>query len=226
MQQEGGCCGSSFLSFLNDLEQEGILSCHHGDVPPRLKGACCLSLCCIPLLATVFVRGRYIRMSDVWMYTSTMCGLAALVSITFGIRVWAGVCGWTVLDDKMDEWKRRRQTWFMQGKEGKPYKANSLYQFLRRLGFFPTEVSRCTQSFLYAGFVFAAVPNHFSRCYGAVRECVALRRPVAVAAGDEASESRARLRRQSQLQVGWIAPPQVHSEQEGKTAAVSDSGRP
>jgi len=27
-----------------------------------------------------------------------------------------------------------------QGKEGKPYKANSLYQFLRRLGFFPTEV--------------------------------------------------------------------------------------
>jgi len=53
----------------------------------------------------------------------------------------AGLCGWTVLDDKMDEWKRRRQTWFMQGKEGKPYKANSLYQFLRRLGFFPTEVS-------------------------------------------------------------------------------------
>jgi len=30
--------------------------------------------------------------------------------------------------------------WFMQGKEGKQYKANSLYQFLRRLGFFPTEV--------------------------------------------------------------------------------------
>jgi hypothetical protein len=28
----------------------------------------------------------------------------------------------------------------MQGKEGKQYKANSLYQFLRRLGFFPTEV--------------------------------------------------------------------------------------
>ena len=30
--------------------------------------------------------------------------------------------------------------WFMQGKEGKQYKANSLYQFMRRLGFFPTEV--------------------------------------------------------------------------------------
>lgn len=52
----------------------------------------------------------------------------------------AGLCGWTVHDDKLDEWKRRRQGWFMQGKEGKPYKANSLYQFLRRLGFFPTEV--------------------------------------------------------------------------------------
>jgi hypothetical protein len=31
--------------------------------------------------------------------------------------------------------------WFMKGKEGKQYKANSFYQFLRRLGFFPTEVS-------------------------------------------------------------------------------------
>jgi len=45
-----------------------------------------------------------------------------------------------VHDDKMDVWKRRRQDWFMQGKEGKQYKANSFYQFLRRLGFFPTEV--------------------------------------------------------------------------------------
>ena len=51
----------------------------------------------------------------------------------------AGLCGWTIHEDKMDEWKRRRQLWFMQGKEGKVYKANSLYQFLRRLGFFPTE---------------------------------------------------------------------------------------
>ena len=54
----------------------------------------------------------------------------------------AGLCGWTVHDDKLDEWKRRRQLWFMQGKEGKQYKANSLYQFMRRLGFFPTEVCR------------------------------------------------------------------------------------
>ena len=30
-----------------------------------------------------------------------------------------GICGWTVHDDKMDEWKRRRQMWFMKGKEGK-----------------------------------------------------------------------------------------------------------
>ena len=168
MQQEGGCCGSSFLSFLNDLEQEGILSCHHGDVPPRLKGVCRPSLCCIPLLAKVFFRGRYIRR---WMYTRTMCGLTAHVSTTFGICVWAGVCGWTVLDDKMDEWKRRRQTWFMQGKEGKPYKANSLYQFLRRLGFFPTEVSRCTQPSLHADFVSAAVPLNFLRGCGSVMEC-------------------------------------------------------
>jgi len=33
----------------------------------------------------------------------------------------AGLCGWTVHDDKLDEWKRRRQLWFMQGKEGKQY---------------------------------------------------------------------------------------------------------
>lgn len=26
----------------------------------------------------------------------------------------AGLCGWTVHDDKMDDWKRRRQSWFMQ----------------------------------------------------------------------------------------------------------------
>ena len=48
----------------------------------------------------------------------------------------------TVHDDKLDERKRRRQIWFMQGKEGKQYKATSLYQFMRRLGFFPTEVCR------------------------------------------------------------------------------------
>jgi len=30
------------------------------------------------------------------------------------------------------------QAWFMEGKEGKEYKANSLHQIMRRLGFFPT----------------------------------------------------------------------------------------
>jgi hypothetical protein len=34
----------------------------------------------------------------------------------------------------------------MQGKEGKQYKANSLYQFLRRLGFFPTEVNQSSNA--------------------------------------------------------------------------------
>ncbi|EKX42625.1 hypothetical protein GUITHDRAFT_153494 [Guillardia theta CCMP2712] len=50
-----------------------------------------------------------------------------------------GICGWTVKDHMMDEWHRRRREWFMAGKEGKIYKPNSLYQILRRLGFFPTE---------------------------------------------------------------------------------------
>ena len=30
------------------------------------------------------------------------------------------------------------QAWFMEGKEGKEYKPNSLHQIMRRLGFFPT----------------------------------------------------------------------------------------
>jgi len=29
-----------------------------------------------------------------------------------------------------------------QGKEGRPYKPTSFYQFLRRLGFFPTETTK------------------------------------------------------------------------------------
>lgn len=33
-----GTCGSSFLTFLNELEQEGVIALHHGDVPARLKG--------------------------------------------------------------------------------------------------------------------------------------------------------------------------------------------
>mmetsp|Transcript_51861 Transcript_51861/g.161348 ORF Transcript_51861/g.161348 Transcript_51861/m.161348 type:complete len:585 (+) Transcript_51861:135-1889(+) len=49
-----------------------------------------------------------------------------------------GVCGWTVKEGMMDEWQRRRQAWFMEGKEGKEYKPNSLYQIMRRLGYFPT----------------------------------------------------------------------------------------
>ena len=30
------------------------------------------------------------------------------------------------------------QAWFMEGKEGKDFKPNSLYQIMRRLGYFPT----------------------------------------------------------------------------------------
>mmetsp|Transcript_29631 Transcript_29631/g.47708 ORF Transcript_29631/g.47708 Transcript_29631/m.47708 type:complete len:629 (-) Transcript_29631:712-2598(-) len=49
-----------------------------------------------------------------------------------------GVNGWTVKEGMMENWQRRRQAWFMEGKEGKEYKPNSLYQIMRRLGFFPT----------------------------------------------------------------------------------------
>jgi hypothetical protein len=49
-----------------------------------------------------------------------------------------GVCGWTIKEGKLEEWQERRKNWFMEGKEGKVFKPNSLYQILRRLGFFPT----------------------------------------------------------------------------------------
>ena len=37
--QHEGTCSSSFLNFLTELEHEGVVTLHHGDVPPRLKGA-------------------------------------------------------------------------------------------------------------------------------------------------------------------------------------------
>ena len=49
-----------------------------------------------------------------------------------------GVSGWVVKEGMMPEWQRRRQAWFMEGKEGREFKPNSLYQIMRRLGFFPT----------------------------------------------------------------------------------------
>jgi hypothetical protein len=35
-----------------------------------------------------------------------------------------GISGWIVHEDKMDEWKRRRQSWFMKGKEGRSVSMN------------------------------------------------------------------------------------------------------
>ena len=85
------------------------------------------------------------------------------------VTLCAGISGWIVHEDKMDEWKRRRQNWFMKGKEGRSvsmnvhapslhpasngttdpgggtrrtYKPTSFYQLLRRLGFFPTEITK------------------------------------------------------------------------------------
>jgi hypothetical protein len=85
------------------------------------------------------------------------------------VTLCAGISGWIVHEDKMDEWKRRRQNWFMKGKEGRSvsmnghapflhpasngttdpgggtrrtYKPTSFYQLLRRLGFFPTETTK------------------------------------------------------------------------------------
>ena len=51
--------------------------------------------------------------------------------------------GWDVLDGKMEEWQAKRKEWFMQGKSG-AFKANSLWQVFRRLGFFPQEVGPVT----------------------------------------------------------------------------------
>eukprot|EP00285_Hemiselmis_virescens_P009425 CAMPEP_0173380020 /NCGR_PEP_ID=MMETSP1356-20130122/2802_1 /TAXON_ID=77927 ORGANISM="Hemiselmis virescens, Strain PCC157" /NCGR_SAMPLE_ID=MMETSP1356 /ASSEMBLY_ACC=CAM_ASM_000847 /LENGTH=118 /DNA_ID=CAMNT_0014333493 /DNA_START=19 /DNA_END=375 /DNA_ORIENTATION=- len=48
------------------------------------------------------------------------------------------VVGWSVVEGQMEEWRRLRKEWFMEGKEGKVYKPNSMYQVMRRLGFFPT----------------------------------------------------------------------------------------
>ncbi|EKX53188.1 hypothetical protein GUITHDRAFT_160972 [Guillardia theta CCMP2712] len=63
-----------------------------------------------------------------------------------------GIAGWTVNDGMMEEWQRRRREWFMEGKEGKEYKPNSLYQILRRLGFFPTErTKRASHGFDFEG---------------------------------------------------------------------------
>jgi hypothetical protein len=37
--QQDGTCGASFLTFLTDLENDGILVLHRGEaLPPRLKG--------------------------------------------------------------------------------------------------------------------------------------------------------------------------------------------
>jgi len=54
------------------------------------------------------------------------------------------VVGWAVVEGKMEDWRRLRKEWFMNGKEGKVYKPNSMYQVMRRLGFFPTLRTRRT----------------------------------------------------------------------------------
>jgi hypothetical protein len=54
------------------------------------------------------------------------------------------VVGWTVVEGRMEEWRTLRKEWFMNGKEGKVYKPNSMYQVMRRLGFFPTLQTRRT----------------------------------------------------------------------------------
>jgi len=97
-EQNGG--GPSFLRFLEQLEKDGVVTRHLGDVPPILRG----------------------------------------------------ISGWTVNDGMMEEWQKRRRDWFMEGKEGKEYKPNSLYQILRRLGFFPTErTKRASHGFDFEG---------------------------------------------------------------------------
>jgi hypothetical protein len=60
---------------------------------------------------------------------------------------------------------RASQAWFMEGKEGKEFKPNSLYQIMRRLGFFPTMRSS------RAGITACAVPCAMHRC---LRHCAVL----------------------------------------------------
>ena len=66
MDPEGGQ-GLPFVSFLHELEAEGVADLLRDEAPARFKG----------------------------------------------------ISGWIVHDDKVEEWKRRRQAWFMKGKDGR-----------------------------------------------------------------------------------------------------------
>ena len=66
------------------------------------------------------------------------------MALATSLRHLPGIFGWKVCDGKEKEWAERRKQWFMQGKEGKVYKPNSMFQILRRLGYFPTEVDPST----------------------------------------------------------------------------------
>jgi hypothetical protein len=66
MDPEGGQ-GLPFVSFLHELEAEGVADLLRDEAPARFKG----------------------------------------------------ISGWMVHEDKVEEWKRRRQAWFMKGKDGR-----------------------------------------------------------------------------------------------------------
>jgi hypothetical protein len=68
MDPEGGQ-GLPFVSFLHELEAEGVADLLRDEAPARFKG----------------------------------------------------ISGWIVHDDKVEEWKRRRQAWFMKGKDGRSH---------------------------------------------------------------------------------------------------------
>eukprot|EP00960_Hanusia_phi_P052135 761266-Hanusia_phi.AAC.1 len=129
--KKGGSAGPAFLKLLEDLEKDGVIERHlDARVPENLGGE-------------------------------------MRVSLVDMLKLVEGVCGWTVKEGMMDEWQRRRQVetmnamwvrpeilyqaWFMEGKEGKEYKPNSLYQIMRRLGYFPTMRSRYGEQSLLTG---------------------------------------------------------------------------
>ena len=81
------------MTLLKELEEEGVISLHHGEVPPRLKGM-------LLLARADFLMGPWNAVQiAAWHLHDTIISWLVLT----------GLCGWTVHEDKMDEWKRRRQ---------------------------------------------------------------------------------------------------------------------
>jgi len=141
--KQGGSAGPAFLKLLEQLEQDGILERQYGDVPDNLGG----------VSGWIVKEGRM----DEWKtrrqvsaaFFSLRGGRIIRKSVRVGGRIGGrlggrvGCRGWGV----GEAWKSGgrvglttggRQQWFMEGKEGKEYKPNSLYQIMRRLGYFPT----------------------------------------------------------------------------------------